>query len=195
MLYWYCLSLCRSLKEDARNKDKFWESVNQIDGADNYFLKGFFFRNDEQYPRAEKCFKQALDKNSNMDRAKRELVTVLLEQGKFDDALMWAKENYEHDKGENTYHIYAYFRCLVRKSGLTSGDREQLKILMEQVQDSYSDKKDELYAAMEISYATYIDRKPPLEMLQLIEEKENAFSNSVNVSRAANEYRKRQSLM
>lgn len=194
LLYWYCLSLCRTLKDDARNKDKFWESVNQIGGADRDFLKGFFFRYDEQYTRAEKFFKQALEKNNNMDRAKRELVTVLLEQGKFDDALKWAKENYENDKGENTYHIYAYFRCLVRKSNLTSSDREQIRILMEQVRESYSDKKEELYAAMEISYATYIDRKPPLEMLSFIKERVNAFPKSVNVSRAANEYRKRQEL-
>ena len=65
---------------------------------------------------------------------------------------------------------------------------------MKQVQESYSDKKDELYAAMEISYATYIDRKPPLEMMQFIKDREMAFPNSVNVSRAAYEYRKRQAL-
>ena len=80
----------------------------------------------------------------------------------------------------------------MRKSDLSSSDREQVRILMEQVKESYSDKKEELYAAMEISYATYIDRKPPLEMLPFIKERVNAFPKSVNVSRAANEYIKRQ---
>ena len=195
LLYWNCLSLCRTLKEDERNKDKFWELVRSIDGADNAFLKGFYFRYDENYPSAEKYLKQALEMSPNMDRAKRELVTVLLEQGYYDQALKWAKENYENDKGENTYHIYAYFKCLVRKHNLSVGDRNLIRVLMQQVADSYSDKKDELYAAMEISYATYIERKSPMEMLSYIKERERIFPNSLNVSRAANEYRKKQEII
>ena len=195
LLYWHCLSLCRTLKEDQRNRDKFWELVNGIYGADNDFLKGFFFRYDERFSEAEKYLRRAIDKSPNMDRAKRELVTVLMEQGKYDDALQWARENYVHDKGENTYHIYAYFKCLVRKLDLTSVERQQLGILMQQVKDSYSDKKEELYAAMEISYASNIERKPPIEMLQMISERTQAFPNSVNVSRVANEYKRKQQLI
>lgn len=195
LLYWQCLSLCRTLKDNANNRDKFWELVKGISGADNDFLKGFFFRFDEQYPTAEKYLRRALDMAPNMDRAKRELVTVLMEQGKFDDALRWAQENYERDKGENTYHIYAYFRCLVRKTNVTPSERQQLNILMQQVEDSYSDKKDELFAAMEISYASIIERKDPVEMLQMINERLRTFPNSVNVSRAANEYKRKQGLL
>lgn len=195
LLYWHCLSLCRTLKEDERNREKFWELVKGIYGADNDFLKGFFFRFDEHYGDAERYLRRALDKSPNMDRAKRELVTVLMEQGKFDDALQWARENYEHDRGENTYHIYAYFRCLVRKSDLTPSERQLLVNLMDQVKDSYSDKKDELYAAMEIIYASNIDRRSPIEMLQMISERMQSFPNSVNVSRAANEYKRKQKII
>lgn len=195
LLYWLCLSLCRSLKDDEGNADKFWTLVNGISGADNDFLKGFFFRYDEHYPNAEKHFRRALDRAPSMDRAKRELVTVLMEQGKYDDALELARENYERDKGENTYHIYAYFRCLIRKSDLTPGERQLLYDLMQQVKGSYSDKKEELYAAMEISYASIIERKSPVDMLQIINERMRQFSNSVNVARAANEYKKRQKLI
>lgn len=195
LLYWHCLSLCRTLKEDERNREKFWELVKGIYGADNDFLKGFFFRFDEHYGDAEKYLRRALDKSPNMDRAKRELVTVLMEQGKFDDALQWARENYEHDRGENTYHIYAYFRCLVRKSDLTPSERQLLVNLMDQVKNSYSDKKDELYAAMEIIYASNIDRRSPIEMLQMISERMQSFPNSVNVSRAANEYKRKQKII
>lgn len=195
LLYWHCLSLCRSLKEDEGNADKFWTLVNGIGGADNDFLKGFYFRYDEHYPNAEKYFRRALDRAPSMDRAKRELVTVLMEQGKYDDALELARENYERDKGENTYHIYAYFRCLIRKSDLTPSERQLLYDLMQLVKGSYSDKKDELYAAMEISYASIIERKSPIDMLQMIDERMHQFSNSVNVARAANEYKKRQKLL
>lgn len=195
LLYWHCLSLCRTLKEDERNREKFWELVKGIYGADNDFLKGFFFRFDERYADAEKYLRRSLDKSPNMDRAKRELVTVLMEQDKFDEALQWARENYEHDRGENTYHIYAYFRCLVRKIDLTPTERQLLAGLMQQVKDSYSDKKEELYAAMEISYASNIERRSPIEMLQMISERIQSFPNSVNVSRAANEYKRKQKLI
>lgn len=195
LLYWHCLSLCRTLREDERNREKFWELVKGIYGADNDFLKGFFFRFDERYADAEKYLRRSLDKSPNMDRAKRELVTVLMEQDKFDDALQWARENYEHDRGENTYHIYAYFRCLVRKIDLTPTERQLLAGLMQQVKDSYSDKKEELYAAMEISYASNIERRSPIEMLQIISERIQSFPNSVIVSRAANEYKRKQKLI
>ena len=195
LLYWHCLSLCRLLKTDAGNKEKFWSLVKGIDGADNDFLKGFFFRNDEQYPYAEKYLRRALDRAPNMDRAKRELVTVLLEQGKYDEALELARENYKRDKGENTYHIYAYFRCLIRKNYLTPEERRLLEVLMQQVAESYSDKKEELFAAMEISYASIIERRSPTEMLQLINEKSSLFPRSIDVARAANEYKRKQKLL
>lgn len=195
LLYWHCLSLCRSLKTDEGNGDKFWRLVKGIGGADNDFLKGFFFRYDEQYVKAEKHLKLALQRAPNMERAKRELVTVLLEQGKYEDALDLARDNYNRDKGENTYHIYAYFRCLVRKPDLTPEEKQQLVKMMRQVEDSYSDKKDELLAAMEISYASIIERKKPVEMLQIIQDRVRIFPDSMNVTRAANEYKRRQKLI
>lgn len=193
--YWHCLSLCRTIKENEGNRDKFWELVKGIGGADNDFLKGFFFRYDGNYRNAEKYLRRALNLAPNMDRAKRELVTVLMDQDKYGEALQMARDNYERDNGENTYHIYAYFRCLVRKPDLTPAERDLLLLLMQQVEDSYSDKKDELFAAMEISYASIIERRSPTEMLQLIKEKTSLFPRSIDVARAANEYRKKQKLL
>lgn len=195
LLYWHCLSLCRSLKKDERNKDKFWTLVKGIEGADNDFLKGFYYRYDGQYRRAEEHLRLALEYAPNMDRAKRELVTVLIEQGNYPDALQLARDNYYRDKGENTYHIYAYFRCLVRKGDWTPVEKQELKTMMGQVLDSYSDKKDELYAAMEIDYAFYVERRLPEEMLRIINEKKRRFPNSVNVERSANEYKRKQKII
>lgn len=195
LLYWHCLSLCRIIKEDERHTDRFWELIKGISGADNDFLKGFYFRCDGQYPNAEKFLRIALDKAPNMDKAKRELVKVLSEQAKYDDALKWAKENYEQDKGDNTYHIFAYFRCLIHKRDLSSEERTLLRTMMKQVDESYSDKKDELYASMEISYDTHIERRSPEYMINLINEKTRQFPNSMDVQRAATEYKRRQKLI
>jgi tetratricopeptide (TPR) repeat protein len=191
LTYWLCLSLCRLVKDDERNKERFWELIKVIGGADKAFLKGFFFRYDEQYPKAESCFMDALKMSPNMDRAKRELVTVLLAQGKYSDALDLAKENYERSK-ENSYHIYAYFRCLVRKNGLKHDEIEILDNLMNDVQENYSDKKDELLASMKIEYAYYVERQSPTYMLDMIKQSKKDFPKSVHVERVIKEYKRRQ---
>ena len=191
LTYWLCLSLCRMVKDDERNKERFWELIKVIGGADKAFLKGFFYRYDEQYPKAESCFMDALNMSPNMDRAKRELVTVLLAQAKYSDALDLAKENYERSK-ENSYHIYAYFRCLVRKNGLKHDEIEILGNLMNDVQENYSDKKDELLASMKIEYAYYVERQSPTYMLEMIKQSKKDFPKSVHVERVIKEYKRRQ---
>lgn len=193
LTYWLCLSLCRLVKDDERNKERFWGLVKIMSGADKAFLKGFFYRYDEQFPKAEKCFMDALSISPNMDRAKRELVTVLLAQGKYHEALDLAKENYERSK-ENSYHIYAYFRCLVRKNGLKHDDVYVLDGLMKDVEENYSDKKDELLASMRIEYAYYIERKTPVDMIDLIKKTKKDFPNSIHVERVVKEYRRKQGL-
>lgn len=193
LTYWLCLSLCRLVKDDERYKERFWELIKVMRGADKEFLKGFFFRYDEQYPKAESCLKDALEISPNMDRAKRELVTVLLAQGKYGDALELAKENYERSK-ENSYHIYAYFRCLVRKNGLKHDDIDVLNDLMKDVEENYSDKKDELLASMKIEYAYYIERQSPLNMITLIKKTKKDYPKSIHVERVIKEYKRRQGL-
>ena len=192
--YWLCLALCRKLENNERNRDRFWELVKQVKGADGSFLKGFFFRYDKQPARAESYFRDALDKSPNMERAKRELVTVMLDQKKYDQARDMAKENYERGNGDNTYHIYAYFRCLVRKTPIQKAEENMLRKLMKEVSESYSDKKEELLAAMEIDFASIIEHKQPTEMLKLIQEAKASHPDSVNVERAINEYKRRQGL-
>lgn len=191
IIYWYCLSLCRTIHRNPQHKELFWTYVKKIRGADSYFLKGFFYRYTENYPEAERNFLIALERAPNMDRAKRELVTVLIELGKYNEALRLAKENYERDRGENTYHIYAYFRCLVRQRDLTADDKAQLQQLMQEVEDSYSDKKDEIYAAMEIDYAYLVEHRNQAEMQSLIDDLTKEFPRSLNVSRAVGEYRRK----
>lgn len=76
--YWACLALCRMAKNSERNANRFWTEIKNIDGTDEEFLKGFYFRNQGDYQRAEKYYRLALEHSPNMQRAKRELVTVLL---------------------------------------------------------------------------------------------------------------------
>lgn len=192
--YWACLALCRMAKNNSKSAERFWTEVKNIDGADKEFLKGFYFRNQGDYSKAEKYYRETLRISPKMQRAKRELVTVLLCQKSFEEALSLAKENYENDS-DNTYHIHAYFRCLVKKSKLSKDDIKTLEILMNAVQNSYSTKKDELFAAMNIEYQAYVKNISVSNMLDLISGYLRVHSDSMDIRRAANEYKLRQEII
>lgn len=192
--YWACLALCRMAKNNERSAERFWSEINNIDGADVNFLKGFFYRNQGDYPRAEKFYRRALAASPNMQRAKRELVTALMCQFHFDEALETAKENYEKDS-DNTYHIHAYFRCLVKKKAKNQTDVKIIENLMSAVRNSYSSKKDELYLAMDIEYRAYIKCCAGDEMLSYIMEALKQYPDSMDIKRASNEYKYRQDII
>ena len=56
------------------------------------------------------------------------MVSVLIMQGQYPDALKLAEANYKSDP-DNTYHILAFFRCLVRKHRLDADDVKTLNEL------------------------------------------------------------------
>lgn len=189
LTYWLCLALCRTQKEE-----RFYEEVKALDGADYWFLKGFFQRIATKYNSAENFLKKALEISPSMQRAKRELVTALLAQHRYPEALSLAKENYERDS-DNTYHMHAYFRCLVKKVNINREDIATLKELLDKMENSYSDKKEELHMAMNIEFQANIKRKSPDEMLDLIRNAEKNFPSSVNIQRAAHEYKLKQAIV
>lgn len=186
--YWLCLALARTVNE------RFFEEVKKINGVENSFLRGFYHRNAMEYIKAERYFRNVLEDSPKMQRAKRELVTVLLAQKKFNEALEMAKENYESNP-ENSYQIHGYFRCLVRKRPLSGSDIKVLEELMHAMNDNLSDKHEEMSAAMNIEYQYLVKNIGVMEMLQLINEAEARFPNSINVKRAAQSYKFRQDLI
>ena len=189
IIYWQCLAFCRT-----KNEKRFFENVDKIDGADNAFLRGFFFRNKQLFYDAEKKYREALSREPKMQRAKRELVSVLLAQRKYPEALDLSRENYESNK-DNTYHICAYFRCLIQKHPLTRDDIEILDQLIVEVEESYSQKKESLVAAMRLEYEWLVRHAGPDAMLKRITEFEKRFPESFDVKRVAEEYRYKQSLI
>ena len=190
--YWKCLALCRMAKPNEHSD--FWTEVNNIEGADNKFLKGFFYRNLGNYKRAESFYNEALEIYPSMQRAKREMVTVLLWQGNYEKAFQLAKDNYEFDS-ENTYHIHAYFRCIAKKAWLKNDDIQIMEELMQAVKNSYSDKKEELWTAMNLEYAAYAKREPVDKILIMISEAEKLYPDSLDIKRAANEYKLKQEII
>lgn len=142
--------LCQVL---ARMKDKlFFEYIDKIDDTESKnFLYGFYYRYKEDYTRAEDYLLQALDSNPNMQVARRELVNVYLNQSEYEKALPLAKENYERKKS-NSYHIEAYFRCIVSQFPRTDEDDAILKRLLSEMSENFSKRKKELLTAMRLEY-------------------------------------------
>lgn len=187
--YWLCLALARTT-----NKQRFFEEVQHFRGTDYYFLRGFYHRNAMEYSQAEKYFNEALEKSPNLQRAKREKVTALLAQKKYEQALGLAKENYENNP-ENSYQIHGYFRCLVRKTPLIKEDVDMLKHLMAAMRKNLSDKQEELYTAMDIEFRYFVSHDSPSDMVTLIDRALSLFPNSINVKRAAQPFRLHQAII
>lgn len=157
--YWYCCSLCR-MKDN-----KFLTEVDYFRDTDYsyYFLRGFYERHKKNYLKAEEYYEKALEKSKfssereYISKAEHELVIVKMELEDYRDALELAEKSYEREK-DNSYHIEAYFRCLVRSA---HPDRGLLKELIGRMERSYAEGKEEIAGTMEAEYKFYIEHDFP----------------------------------
>lgn len=142
--------LCQVL---ARMKDKdFFMHINKVqDRGSKDFLFGFYYRYREDYSKAEEYLLKALEHNPNMQVARRELVNVYLNQREYGKALPLAKENYNH-KLTNSYHIEAYFRCLVNHYPWDDKIKDTLNRLLKEMSENFSKRKDELLTSMQLEF-------------------------------------------
>ena len=83
----------------AREKEtiKFNTAINGLQGRDKLFVQGFMQRINGDLLRAEGTFKKILNDTPNYTKALRELVTVLILQQKYSEAICMAKDNYEKE--------------------------------------------------------------------------------------------------
>ena len=148
--YFLCMAL-------AKRRDKrMLTEVQKISGADHNFLMGFFYRMTGNYDKALERFERALQERNSFSKAKREKVQVLINLERFEDALSFAKENYENDIS-NPYHIHAYFLCLI-KSDEPFSYRNILEELIKNLEKSTSDFGVELKERCKALFEAYINR-------------------------------------
>lgn len=102
------------------------------------------------------CFYRVLEKDKTNAKSKREIVNILLSQGKYSEALDMAKDNYSMNK-TNIYHIHSYFICLIRrKEYLIPQDIKVLDSLLESMKDNVATKAEDMARCMEGEYAYYV---------------------------------------
>lgn len=146
--YWLCLSLAR------KGDERFLKEVDCIKGAENDFLRGFYYRFRGQMAEALRCLNRALEQHPEHIRAKRELIQVYLNKAEYDEAYELAKELYHVDKN-NPYAIQSYFRCVLELDGKSA--TATLKKLLEDLKANLNPKADEMYRTAMIDYAYYIE--------------------------------------
>lgn len=147
--YYFCMALAR------QKKKLFFEHLRFFEDLDYNFLLGFYRRIQKKNSEAEKYFLNALDYDPESQKTRRELVNVLLSQGKYGMAVEWARKNYEK-KPLNAFHIQAYFICLLRKSSWSPSEREIIEELLINIQKSHDYKGKEIFQVMKGEYEYYI---------------------------------------
>jgi len=155
--YWLCLSLARKYSKNPNsNHQKFFEQLNKFENSDYYFLLGFYYRLLKKMKEAEMNFRKALSQDPNSQKAKRELVNVLLSQHRYNDAITLAQDNYTRNP-LNAFHIQAYFICIVRKPYLTKHDKKKITDLLESIRISHDFKADEISRCMKAECKFYLN--------------------------------------
>ena len=141
--YWLCMSLARMKdRRFEREVDFFYE------GADYYFLKGFYWRLKKDLRRAEQYLDNALELNPNHQRTKREIVNVYIMNENYQEGLALAKENFMRKK-TNPFHIQAYFICLLHNNEQNiESVQGELAMLLELIQKSLDKKAKSMYTTM-----------------------------------------------
>jgi hypothetical protein len=124
--YYLCLVL-------ARLRDpRVMEEAQRIHGDEHHFILGYYYRLVGRQSDAIERLNRVVTGSFVGDRAKRELVEVLLQMEQYDEARELAQRNYEENR-TNQFHIHAYFRALVLGSN----------------PEQYLDKLEELCAELE----------------------------------------------
>lgn len=167
--YWMCLAYCK-LSSTKDVEKEFFTEVNNLQGYHKAFLKGFYFRCQQNFGRALSFYNNALEQSHGIEfayvaKAKHEKVIALMGLDNYYEAHTLARENYERDK-TNTFHIDAYFRCHVRSSDVDPSVIEELIAAMD---SSYDSRKEVLVPTYRAEYR-YRKNKDVLPAIELLED-------------------------
>ena len=195
LVFFMCLSLAKTSNND------FFQYINKFEFSlsDEKFLFGFYYRNKREFSRAENYYKDALkDTKSdkmNISKTKRELVIVYIEQRKYQEALDLSRENYNNFP-YNSYHIEAYFQCLIRDKNPKSKALElkQLIISMEQFSKGNSFRRiSHILDVMKNEYLFFVDGKI-IDSLKKARELEKEYPTESYPSRSSFDLHSRQGI-
>lgn len=145
LYYWLCCSLCRLQRRDDFKKylEHFIEK-----SFDYNYLQGFYCRQSGKQSQLSKAYSyyeiaHGLRNENRMSitrlaKVEHEMVIVLMKLNRYKEALKYAKINYENNS-HNSYHIRAYFNCLIHTQSTDWTLMESLISAMKTAQERGSD--------------------------------------------------------
>lgn len=144
--------LCQSL---ARQSDpRFLDEVQHIKGPEHDFLLGFYYRLRRRFSEALARYGKAMQNRRTEQRARREIVFVLITIEDFEGAISLARENFERYP-HNPYLAQAYFSCLMHyqeKEYARSESINVLEALEKMGGDRATEMRDNLNARFEFEF-------------------------------------------
>ncbi|MBR5841229.1 MAG: toll/interleukin-1 receptor domain-containing protein [Bacteroidaceae bacterium] len=159
--YWLCCSLCR-----LQDRDRFEQEISFFsdDKFDYNYLYGFYFRHNSKKSsllKSKQYYQIAISQKEERDyktltpiaKVEHELVIVMMKLKEFSGAISTAKINYQNNP-RNSYHIRAYYNCLVHTSG---SDKEELLTLLKEMKTLGARASSQFLPAMEAQYEFYVN--------------------------------------
>lgn len=184
---WLCHALARLKHERFSKEVQYFQRSILYD-----YLFGFYFRMTGKPQYALDRLYSALEQNSRFQRARRELVQVLLTLEQYEEAYEHAKINYELEKG-NPYHIQAYFECLMYRS---EPDKiETLQFLIEELKSLGTKKSTEMARLAEADFLSIIDNNSETALKQVQIAQDEFGSTPYSTMKKFNIYEKKRDLI
>jgi hypothetical protein len=163
-------TLCQSL---ARLEDpRFLEEVQKVNGPEHNFLMGFYNRICGSFEKAQENLKKSLNHQHLEKISRGELVLVLIALDKFEEALIFARENFLKVP-TNPYFGQFYFHCLVNQQ---TDMREEIDTVIKKLESIPTDLAQEMTyiskARLEMKNQNYDSANEYLNRASEIAEKE-----------------------
>lgn len=173
------------------NDERFYDYIDLFDDIDRHFLLGFYYRNvngRNMQLKAQKEFEYILDVDPMNKKAKRELVNTLLSLEEYDQALAYARDNYEADKS-NAFHIQSYFAAIIRRHEPTKEEVAIIESLLESLRYRKDKRARDFYICMLGEFKYYVNHNYE-EAINILQQAKVETENAEYVKKAMNRIEK-----
>ena len=121
-------------------------------------------------------------------KAKRELVNTLLSLEEYDQALAYARDNYEADKS-NAFHIQSYFAAIIRRHEPTKEEVAIIESLLESLRYRKDKRARDFYICMLGEFKYYVNHNYE-EAINILQQAKVETENAEYVKKAMNRIEK-----
>lgn len=166
-------------------KVQFYDYIDLFEGIDKHFLLGFYYRNSggrKEQLKAKNEFETILKEVPSNKKAKRELVNTLLSLEEYEQALEYARDNYEADKS-NAFHIQSYFAALIRREKLEKSELYIIEELLNVLRNRRDRRSRDFCICMDGEYKYYVEHDYT-EAIKILSEAKVENGNAEYVNKA-----------